>query len=179
MKKLATIRKALSATNDQLQSLNSTLTETNSIKEEYIAQYINRCSVYIDKLDKYRRKLVKLASAGKQADLYREIKSEDLIETERREFYKEFDRTFLSIFPNFVDSFNNLLGEKDRVYPKQGELNTELRIFALIRLGIIDSTKIADFLQYSVTTIYNYRSKLRNKALCDKNEFEERVMKIK
>jgi DNA-binding NarL/FixJ family response regulator len=102
------------------------------------------------------------------------------VETERREFSKDFDHTFLSIFPGFVDAFNSLLSEKERIYPRQGELlNTELRIFALIRLGIADSTKIADFLQYSVTTIYNYRSKLRNKALCDKNEFEERVMKIK
>jgi hypothetical protein len=180
MKKLASARKALSATNNRLQSLNSTLTETNNIKEEYIAQYINRCSVYIDKMDKYRRKLAKIASTGKLEDLYKEIKSENLIETERREFYKEFDHTFLGIFPNFVDSFNSLLSEKDHIYPKQGEsLNTELRIFALIRLGITDSTRIADFLQYSITTIYNYRSKFRNKALCNKSEFEERVMTIK
>jgi hypothetical protein len=180
MKKLAAARKVLSETNDRLNLLNNTLSETNIIKEEYIAQYASRCSVYIDKMDRYRKRLAKFVSTGKMEDLVKEIKSEDLIENERREFYKEFDRTFLGIFPNFVRSFNSLLNEKDRIYPKSGDLlNTELRIFALIRLGITDSTKIADFLQYSITTIYNYRSKIRNKAICDKNDFENIIATIK
>jgi DNA-binding CsgD family transcriptional regulator len=180
MKKLTAARKALSETNDQLQTLNNTLSETNIIKEEYIAQYMNRCSIYIDKMDKYRRKLAKLATTGKLTDLYKEIKDEDIIEAERQDFYKEFDHTFLGIFPNFVNAFNDLLCEKDRIHPKSGELlNTELRIFALIRLGITDSAKIADFLQYSITTVYNYRSKIRHKALGDKNQLEERVIMIK
>jgi hypothetical protein len=180
IKKLAAARKAISDTNKQLQGLNLTLTETNIIKEKYIAQYINRCSVYIDKMDAYRKSLAKLASKSKLEELFKAIKSENLIDTERTEFYKEFDDTFLGIFPGFVKSFNELLNEKDRIYPKKGEhLNAELRIFALIRLGITDSTHIAEFLQYSVTTIYNYRSKIRNKAAGDKNEFESKVMMIK
>lgn len=78
-----------------------------------------------------------------------------------------------------MTDFNKLLNEKDRITPKPGDLlNTELRIFALIRLGITDSTRIAEFLQYSLTTIYNYRSKVRNKAVGDKNEFEAAVMRI-
>lgn len=179
MKKLAAAQQALADANKQLQMINNTLQETNLIKEEYIAQYINRCSVYIDKLDKYRRQLSKLASTSKLEELFRTIKSNDFIEAERKEFYNEFDHTFLSLFPDFVASFNRLLNEKDNIRLKPGELlNTELRIFALIRLGITDSTRIAEFLQYSVTTIYNYRSKMRNKAVGDKNEFEAEVMKI-
>lgn len=180
IKKLAAARRDIAQTNKQLTALNQTLTETNIIKEEYIAQYINRCSVYIDKMDEYRKKLSKLAAASKIEELYKAIKSEKLIDDERKDFYREFDRTFLGIFPDFVTSFNELLHEKDRIYPKTGELlNTELRIFALIRLGVTDSTRIAEFLKYSVTTIYNYRSKIRIKAIGDKNEFEAKVMQIK
>ena len=176
---LAEANKRLQAANDALQAVNQTLREANAIKEEYVAQYINRCSIYIDKLDNYRRRLMKLAANNKMNELLRAIRSNDLIEAERREFYAEFDRTFLSLFPHFVDKFNALLNEKDRITLKSGErLNTELRIFALIRLGITDSTRIAGFLQYSVTTIYNYRSKLRNRALGNKNEFEAAVMHI-
>ena len=176
---LAEANKRLQAANDALQAVNHTLREANAIKEEHVAQYINRCSIYIDKLDNYRRRLMKLAANNKMNELLRAIRSNDLIEAERREFYAEFDRTFLSLFPHFVDKFNALLNEKDRITLKSGErLNTELRIFALIRLGITDSTRIAGFLQYSVTTIYNYRSKLRNRALGNKNEFEAAVMHI-
>jgi hypothetical protein len=179
VKKLAEARRSISRTNKQLEGLNRALTETNVIKEKYIAQYIHRCSAYIDKMDAYRRNFAKLASKSKIDELFRAIKSENLIDKERMEFFKEFDDTFLGIFPGFVKSFNELLNEKDRIYPKKNELlNTELRIFALIRLGITDSTHIAEFLQYSITTIYNYRSKIRNKAAGDKNEFESKVMVI-
>ncbi len=89
------------------------------------------------------------------------------------------DNTFLKLFPTFVDDFNALLRPGEEVLPKKtGHLNTELRIFALIRLGITDSVKIAQFLRYSVTTIYNYRTKLRNKAACDRNMLEEEVQRI-
>ena len=186
MKRLAHARRALAdvntrlqATNDALQAANHTLREANAIKEEYIARYINRCSIYIDKLDNYRRRLMKLAANGYTDELRRAIRSNELIEAERREFYSEFDRTFLSLFPHFVEEFNRLLNEKDRITLKPGEhLNTELRIFALIRLGITDSTRIAEFLQYSVTTIYNYRSKARSKAAGSKAEFEAAVTRI-
>jgi len=180
IRKLASARRAIDETNRQLQALNRTLTETNVIKEEYIAKYISRCSVYIDKMDKYRKNLSKLATNSKIDELFKVIKSDKLIEDERREFYKEFDRTFLGLFPDFVFAFNNLLREDERIYTKNGELlNTELRIFALIRLGITDSARIAEFLQYSLTTIYNYRSKIRNRAVGDKNTFETEVMNIK
>ena len=193
MKKLAVARKnlsdankllndlnhELSATNIQLNNTNETLLEANLIKEEYIGRYMDQCSAYIDKLDDYRRLLNKTATAGKIDDLLRVIKSKQFIEDELKEFYDNFDSTFLQLFPTFVDEFKLLLSDYEDVTLKSGQLlNTELRIFALIRLGITDSVKISHFLRYSLSTIYNYRTKLRNKAICKRGEFEENVMRI-
>ena len=158
-------------------AMNHTLSEANYIKEEYIGRYMDQCSTYLDKMDLYRRSLNKIAAAGRVEELYKAIKSSQFLDEELKEFYANFDMTFLQLFPNFVEEFNALLTEP--MQPKPGELlNTELRIFALIRLGITDSTKIAQFLRYSVTTIYNYRTRVRNKALGERDEFETKVMQI-
>ncbi|MBB3188137.1 DUF6377 domain-containing protein [Microbacter margulisiae] len=193
MKKLNKARKDLSkandrlndlnhelfSTNEQLKEANTTLSEANLIKEEYIGRYMDQCSAYIDKLDNYRRLLNKTATAGKMDDLLHAIKSKQFIEDELTEFYANFDTTFLQLFPSFVEEFNNLLVDNERITLKQGEhLNTELRIFALIRLGITDSVKISHFLRYSLSTIYNYRTKFRNKASGPRDEFEIKVMQI-
>lgn len=174
---LQELNEELHHSNSQLKEMNHTLSETNYIKEEYIGRYMDQCSTYLDKMDLYRRSLNKIAAAGKVEELYKAIKSSQFLEEELKEFYANFDMTFLQLFPNFVEEFNALLVEP--MQPKAGELlNTELRIFALIRLGITDSTKIAQFLRYSVTTIYNYRTRVRNKALGERDEFEAKVMKI-
>lgn len=193
MKKLSVARKSLSlvndqlnllnhklsATNDQLKNANETLLEANIIKEEYIGRYMDQCSVYIDKLDDYRRLLNKTATAGKIDDLLHAIKSKQFIEDELKEFYNNFDSTFLQLFPSFVEDFNALLLKEESIVLKHGELlNTELRIFALIRLGIGDSVKISHFLRYSLSTIYNYRTKMRNKAIGPRDEFENNIMRI-
>lgn len=200
MKKLALARKELSDANDSLRSLNQqlktlnddlhlsneklketniTLSDSNYIKEEYIGRYMDQCSVYLEKMDNYRRSLGKIASTGKVEELYKTIKSNKLIEDELKEFYANFDETFLQLFPYFVQDFNALLNENERIDLRSNEsLNTELRIFALIRLGITDSTKISQFLRYSVTTIYNYRTKIRNKAAGERSEFEQKVIEI-
>lgn len=193
MKKLAVARKnlsdvnkllndlnhELSVTNIQLNDTNETLLEANLIKEEYIGRYMDQCSAYIDKLDDYRRLLNKTAAAGKIDDLLRVIKSKQFIEDELKEFYDNFDSTFLQLFPTFVEEFKALLSDHEDVALKSGQLlNTELRIFALIRLGITDSVKISHFLRYSLSTIYNYRTKLRNKAIGKRGEFEDNVMRI-
>ena len=100
------------------------------------------------------------------------------MEEELNEFYKNFDRSFLKIFPNFVEDFNELLPDEEKITPRQDEhLTTKLRIYALIRLGINDSAKIASLLRYSITTIYTYRSKLKKSSLY-KETFEEKVMEI-
>ena len=117
--------------------------------------------------------------ASRIDDLFKAIKSEQFIRDERKDFYNEFDKSFLELFPHFIASFNKLLIEEGRIYPKSGELlTTELRIFALIRLGVTASNKIAHFLGYSLATIYNYRSQLRNKAIGDKEHFEHAVMNL-
>lgn len=179
MKKLSAMRRDLSLANKQMQLVNNELEQTGKIKEVYIARYLDRCVNYLDKLETYRRSLAKLAMASRLDDLFKAIKSEQFIRDERNEFYNEFDKSFLKLFPNFITSFNELLVEEGRVYPKSDELlTTELRIFALIRLGVVDSNRIAHFLGYSLATIYNYRSRMRNKASGDKDRFEQDVMNL-
>lgn len=177
MKKLSAMRHNLSITNEQMRLVNRELEETGKIKEVYIARYLDRCVNYLDKLETYRRSLAKMAMASRIEELFKAIKSEQFIRDERNDFYNEFDKSFLKLFPNFISSFNRLLIEEGRIYPKSDELlTTELRIFALIRLGVVDSNKIAHFLGYSLATIYNYRSRMRNKASGDKEQFEQDVM---
>jgi DNA-binding CsgD family transcriptional regulator len=193
MKKLAVARKNLSQANEKLNTLNHklsninielkeaniTLSESNQIKEEYIGRYMDQCSEYIDKLDNYRRMLNKTASTGKVEDLFLALKSKEFIEDELKEFYNNFDITFLQLFPRFVEDFKELQTDDEYVQLKSGQLlNTELRIYALIRLGISDSVKISHFLRCSLSTIYNYRTKIRNKATGNRDEFEEKVMQI-
>jgi hypothetical protein len=193
MKKLSSAKKDLSFVNDKLSELNvelntfneklnlsnNTLTEANFLKEIYIGRYMDQCSDYLGKLDEYQRKLNVLATTGKINDLVSTVKSKEYIENELKEFYTNFDKTFLQLFPNFIIDFNSLLIPEEAIQLKDDEqLNTELRIFALIRLGIKDSAKISVFLRYSVSTIYNYRSQLKNKSAGPRDEFEEKVMQI-
>ncbi|PKP46997.1 MAG: hypothetical protein CVT94_12940 [Bacteroidetes bacterium HGW-Bacteroidetes-11] len=169
----------LSRINDDLKEINHHLKEANIIKEEYIGQYMGQCSVYIDKMDNYRKHLHKMAAAGKFDDLLQRIKSTEIIEDELIEFFHNFDTTFLQLFPNFVDDFNQLLADGETIQLKHGQLlNTELRIYALVRLGITDSVKISHFLRCSLSTIYNYRTKIRNKARDSRESLEDKVILI-
>lgn len=177
--KLAELNKDITETNNQLQERNAQLSESNHIKEEYIAHFFSLCSTYINKLENYRIILNKKATAKQFDEIYRMLKSTTLVDNELEELYKNFDIIFLNLYPTFVKDFNELLIKEEQIVLKQGELlNTELRIFALIRLGISDSVKIAAFLRYSLSTIYNYRTRARNKAAVSRNDFEEMVMKI-
>ncbi len=177
--RLKQLNAELNASNAELLEANRTIAENSCIKEEYIARYMDQCSLYIEKIDSYRKQLGKLIAAGKTEQLSTTIKSTAFLDEELKNFYADFDNTFLSLFPTFVGDFNALLRPEEAIQPKKaGSLTTELRIFALIRLGINDSVKIAQFLRYSVTTIYNYRTKARNKAAGDRDKLEEEVMKI-
>lgn len=179
LRKLSLMRKNLSKSNKELVALNQQLQQTGKIKEVYIARYLDRCVSYLDKLEQYRRSLEKLAMASRIEDLFKAIRSADFLREERKNFYNEFDKSFLELFPSFIHDFNNLLNEDGKIEPKPGEiLNTELRIFALIRLGVTDANRIAHFLGYSLATVYNYRSKIRNKAKGDKDNFEQEVMRL-
>ncbi len=186
MKKLAMAHKELAQVNDHLSDLNErllenndSLTEANVIKEEYIVKYMDQCSLYIDKMDEYRRNLQKIVNSGKMEDLLLRIKSKTFIEDEVAEFYLNFDKTFVQLFPDFIEKLNKLLIPSEQIHPKAGQiLNLELRIYALIRLGINDSVKIAAFLRCSANTIYNYRTRNRNNAVVHRDSFEEQVMQI-
>jgi len=179
IRKMHKARRALKCAYDSLHDTNLKLKESNRIKEEYLVQYLAQCSTYIDKMEEYRRHLARLAMKSKLQELFTTIKSDEHIEKEKQNFYLGFDRTFLNIFPSFVEAFNALLQPNYQIIPKKEHLlNTELRIFALIRLGITDTTQIASFLRYSTSTVYNYRSRTRNKAKGDKEDFEKNVMDI-
>lgn len=176
---LLTLNTALQSSNFALNKTNSSLTETNMVKEIYIGRYMDQCSEYIAKLEAYQKKLNVMATAGKMNQLLDAIQSKKFIEQELVEFYTNFDSTFLRLFPNFIAQFEMLLIDTELTDRKDGELlNTELRIVALIRLGIKDSAKIATFLRYSVSTIYNYRSLLKNKAKGPRDEFESKILLI-
>lgn len=168
----------LNDANAALQETNGSLFESNKIKNIYIMEFMNKCSAYIDKLDGYRRSLNKLAAAGHLQELYKRLKSNVLIEEEIEEFFEDFDRIFLKIFPNFVMAFNGLMKPEEYIQPKKaGRLNTELRIYALMRLGIVENEKIAAFLRCSRQTVYSYRSRIRLRSIYP-DDFEDRVAKI-
>ena len=174
------LNKELKQMNNCLSSTNIELSESNQIKEEYIARFIKLCSTYINRLDAYRRMVNKKVTGGQIPELLKITRSQDMIDEELEELYANFDTAFLHLFPDFVKKFNDLLQDHERIVLKKDELlNTELRIFALIRLGIEDSSQIAEFLRYSVNTIYNYRAKVKNKACGSREDFEDLVRKIR
>ena len=184
--KLSVANENLDVTNQKLSTANHNLSETieqlneaNRVKEEYIGRFLSLSSQYVDKLDDYR-KMVNRKMKNKELDeLYKISKSTEFKDKELDELYANFDSLFLHIFPDFVEQFNALLKPDERVHPKDAStLTTDLRIFALIRLGIDDSSRIAEFLHYSVNTIYNYRARIKRGVLQDKDDFEGLVKKI-
>ncbi len=179
VKKVSIARNNLQKMNEELKNINLELTESNLVKEEYIGNTLTMCSTYIQKLESFRKLVHRRVILGQTKELSKLTNPEGWMETELKEFYTNFDNTFLHLYPNFVKEFNTLLQDDARITLKKGELlNTELRIFALVRLGIEDSSKIANFLGYSVNTIYNYRAKVKNKARIAREDFEKQVMKI-
>jgi hypothetical protein len=178
-RKVASINASLDAMKDKLQVANDDLKKSNNIKEVYLGKYLSKCVKYLNNLDDYRKSLVKLAMKSQTEDLFTKIKSNQFILDERKNFYNEFDKSFLELFPNFVNDFNKLVIPEARIQIKSNELlTTELRIFALIRLGVTDSNEIAGFLGYSITTIYSYRSRMHKNAIGSDKDFEIEVMKL-
>ncbi len=163
---------------DQLQKNVNILQETNQVKDMYLGRYLNMCSEYIDGLEKYRTSLRKVIKDGE--DVMTALKSKEFMEKALNDFYNQFDATFLDLFPDFISQLNELLQEDKKVsyHSKERLLTTELRVLALIRLGVDDSVKIASFLRRSVSTVYNYRVKMRNASVCDREDFENRIMDI-
>lgn len=166
----------LNEMNQSLNEMNQSLNESNKMKEVYIGRFLRLCAIYVDKIETMRKRVVKLVKARELNKLLEQMQAG---EAYMGELYEYFDSTFLKLFPDFVEEFNALLKPEERiVLEDDSRLSTTLRIFALIRLGIEDSSKIAEFLHYSVNTIYNYRAKIKNSAICDREEFEQRVKQI-
>lgn len=164
--------------NERLQRYINRLKESNEIKETYISRYIDLCSDYIGRLDKYRSELRKISRSGGYEAIQKELRSTEVIDNELAEFYAQFDATFLDLFPDFIPQLNMLLKPDKQIESKDGLLTTELRVCALIRLGVTDSVKISEFLRRSVSTIYNYRVKMRNASVNEREDFENEIMKI-
>ena len=178
MNQLHKRKKILANMNCELQHLNKALVDTNHTREEYVSLFMDLCAAYIDKLKKYQDLVKRKVKAKQTDDLLRLVNATKLSEMDTREFFMNFDTAFLNLYPNFIKEFNSLLREGEEIIPKRGEiLTTELRIFALIRMGIKDSSKIATLLFYSPQTIYNHRSVVKNKAKIRDN-FEKQVEEI-
>ena len=173
---LDTSNHKLSCTNEKLGLSNQRLNESNRVKEEYIGRFLSMCSQYVDKLDDYRKMVNKKMKNKELESLFNISRSTEFKEKELDELYANFDSIFLHLFPHFVEDFNAMLKPEVRIHLKDSyRLSTDIRIFALIRLGIDDSSKIAEFLHYSVNTIYNYRARIKNGVLEDRDNFERRV----
>ena len=163
----------------QIQGMNEHLLEANKIKEEYIGDFFSLSSEYIDKIENYQRYVKRRVMDNQHDELIKVPKQFSPLK-ERENLYARFDQIFLKIFPDFVDNFNALLRPGERICLKEGELlNTDLRIYALIRLGISDNDRIARFLGYSVNTIYTYKTRTKAKARYPDKSFKEQVLAIK
>lgn len=164
--------------NRQLDTINKKLLEDTHIKEEYIGYFFDVIAHYITRLEKVKRGTERYVKARNYDELI-QLANEIDIKQERHQLFYTFDSVFLKLFPNFISTFNTLLKPEDQIWPKDNEvLNTNLRIFALIRLGIKDNQKIADILQSSISTIYTYKKRIKAKALVTPDEFETKIMEI-
>ena len=179
-KRIRRMQHEIQGINVRLEENVDRLKDSNQIKDTYLGRYLSMFSEHIDALERYRSGLRVTAKSKDLDDILRALKSDAYIDTERKTLYDEFDATFLGVFPDFVNQLNGLLKEEARIGQDlpPGKLSNELRIFALIRLGVTESAKIAHFLKKSPSTVYNYRVKLRNAAACDRDEFEKRLMEI-
>ena len=171
-------KQEIAAQNKQLEELNKRLMDTNKRRETYMSLFMDISALYIRKLDDYRKLVSRKVKAKQTDDLLKSINSFKLAEEESSMFYIRFDKAFMELYPNFVEELNTLLKpEHHIVLPSRNELTTEVRIYALMRLGVTDSQEIATLLYYSTQTIYNYKSGMRAKAL-NRETFESDINRL-
>lgn len=169
----------LHTVNTNLVDSNYKLEEANKIKDEYVGYFFTANAELFRKIEKFKTSIEEKIHYGKFNDIKYIVSGLD-VKHEKEELLKNFDRAFLKLFPHFVEDFNALFNEEDRVKLHEGELlNTDLRIYALIRLGIKDNEKIAEILEYSIKSIYAYKTKIRNKAKVSRYEFDKKIMEIR
>ena len=176
-RKVSKSKEALGELNDKLRLLNKQLSQTNKTREQYVSLFMDLCAAYIEKLNRFptvlKMKVRQLSELSSVADRY--VRPTD---AEIKEMFFNFDSAFLRLYPDFINQFNSLLRKDECIVPKKGELlNTDLRIYALVRMGIDDSNKIASLLFLSSQTIFNHRTRVRNRAN-DRENFEKSVMSI-
>ena len=184
-RKLTRMRQELENLNAQLETANITLNDLNQqvtradhVKRDYILDFLRDLSeqiAYLRSEDNHSRNLLK---QGKADELLKELSINGHSDQAREKFYETFDRTFLGMYPHFIEDFNALLQEDARLSPPKGHLTTELRIFALICMGVDDSKQIASMLDYSLSTIYNYKVEIKNHALGERDSFEQAVKNL-
>ncbi|MDL2303583.1 DUF6377 domain-containing protein, partial [Dysgonomonas sp. OttesenSCG-928-D17] len=172
-------KKNLHALNEELNKLNDRLQSANRVREESISLFIDLSSSYLNKMDSFRETVKRKILAKQIDDLYSMSDTSESVQSVQNSFLQIFDNAFLRLYPDFLEKFNRLLSDKGKVKLKKGELlNSELRVFALIKLGICDSSKIASLLHFSPQTVYNYRNKIKNNSVVDRNNFEKYVQEI-
>lgn len=173
---LENANKALESSNEALAHMNNELKNSNQVSQEYAGLFMSYCSLNINDLEKYHLALRKLAVQGNMKGILKKLDATDVVADTLKTFYTKFDEAILNIYPQFVSKINSLLKEDSRLTIKSGEkLNTELRILALMKIGIQDNEKIAEFLRCSLATVYTYRSKLKKRAL-HPDDFEHEIM---
>jgi hypothetical protein len=164
--------------NEQMKEINRQLLEANKIKEEYLGYYFTVDTEFMARMEKLVNNIERKLVDRKWEEIKLMLKSVDF-KKEKEDLLVNFDKTFIKLFPDFVEQFNILFNPEDRFILKKDQLlNTELRIFALIRMGITDNEKIAEILNYSINTIYSYKTKMRNKAIIPKEEFDKKITQI-
>jgi hypothetical protein len=177
--KLKLAKKIITLANEQQHDINNKLIEANKIKEEYIGYFFNVNSDFFAKIERFKKSVDQKIS-DRRFDEIKFLVNNINLKQEKEELLKNFDKVFLKLFPEFVAEFNFLFKKEDQIKLKDNELlTTDLRIFALIRMGIHDNEKIAQILEYSVNTVYTYKTKIKNKSIVPNDEFEQRIMEIK
>lgn len=178
VKQLKLAKRTIEERNIKLEQANSLLSEANKIKTEYIGKSFYMSAGYFEKIEKLYKSIEHKLAARQYDDINRILSEKKLME-ERKDLYADFDETFLRLFPHFVEKYNQLFDEADQKnISDPTTLTNEMRIFALIRLGVNDSERIAHFLNYSVNTINTYKTRVKNKSKVNNEEFEQRIMEI-
>ncbi|KMQ68819.1 hypothetical protein ACM39_05905 [Chryseobacterium sp. FH2] len=192
-KKILKAQKKLTETNEKLNILNNelkeanlrqietnhSLAEANHLKEQYIKSFLEICTEYIDRLAHFKGIVNRKIKTGQTAEILKMTTSSQDNTKELKELYSNFDKAFLKIYPNFVEQINELLRPEERYLINDSQtLNQELRVFALIKLGVTNNNQIATFLHYTLRTIYNYRSKVKSKAIQSDESFEIKVQNL-
>lgn len=173
---LTAVNEKIRSQNEELNRVNYLLLEANKIKEEYIGFFFSRDADLFDKFQEFKSKLESDLNSGNLDKARYFIENYDL-KREKEKLLRNFDEAFIKLFPNFIEEFNSLLKEEEQIQLKNGQLlNMELRIFALIRLGIKHNDIIAQILGYSVNSIYAYKTKIRNRSVLEKKDFDEKLM---